>query len=209
MVEALHLEQIHDRAGAAGLRVHGADHAAVNPGLNDRAAAHLTGFQCDVDGAALQPPVLKLPGGFPDRIEFGMGKCVVIGVSPIISSGNHLALFDNDTADRDLPQRLCTAGLLQCQPHIVFICFSLPDGTLFFLLLAQLPSRDSGCDLAHRQSSCLLIPVSTFLPSAIEMSFQRVGPDSCVICISVIPHANWSEKRRLIAKIHAAVHTRG
>jgi hypothetical protein len=57
----------------------------------------------------------------------------------------------------------------------VFICFSLLGGALFFLLLTQLPSRDSGCDLAHRQSSRLLIPVSTFLPSAIDMSFLSLA----------------------------------
>ena len=121
MVEGGNLQQIHDGAGAAGLRIHSADHAAVDPGLDDRAGTHLAGLQGDVDGTAFEAPVAQNPGGFPDRVHLGVGDGIAVRISPVISPGDDFTLVYDHASDRDFVQEQGFFGLPDRFFHVFFI----------------------------------------------------------------------------------------
>ena len=121
MVELRHLQDVEERAGAAGLGVHGAYHDPVNAALHQGAGAHLAGLQGHIQGAAFEPPVTEFAAGFVDGRDFRVGERGMLVQTLIEAAGNDLPVLDDHAADGDLPDGGSAAGLMNGFFHELFV----------------------------------------------------------------------------------------
>ena len=117
VVELLHLEEVEDGPGAAGLGVGGADDDAVDARLDKSAGTHLAGLERDVHRAALEAPVAELAAGLADRDDLGVRERGVRREAAVEAAPDDPAVTDDDTADRDLAESHCALGLVDRFAH--------------------------------------------------------------------------------------------
>jgi len=114
-----------DRTDGAGLGIVGSVDEAPDARLKDRPQAHSAWLDGHVEGAARQAVVAGLAGRPADGLDLGVG-CRIIGRDrPVASPGQDLAVFHDDSADRDFALRGSLASLVQRQPHEMEIDFGL------------------------------------------------------------------------------------
>lgn len=121
MVEGFVLENVEKGTAAAGLRVHGAHDYSVDAGLNDGAGTHLAGLERNVEGAALEAPVVNKLGSLFDGGNLSVGKGGLVGVATIVAAADYLAFVDDDAADGNFAELVGLASFLQGFFHVFFI----------------------------------------------------------------------------------------
>ena len=145
MIELFHLQDVEYGPGAAGFRIHAADHDSGYPGLYYSTGAHLTRFQCYVHGTILQPPVSGMTASLPHRQQLCMSQYCFFFVPFIVSPGYDPVLADDNTADGDIPYGLgflCLADRLFHELLVLRILSHFPNPILISQYLSLNHSSD-------------------------------------------------------------------
>ena len=93
--------EVEDRPTGAGLGIIGAPDHQVQPRLPAARDAHGAGFERDIEGATREPVISDDLSGLTDGENFRMGRGVVELATSVASSGDDLAVTDDDRADRE------------------------------------------------------------------------------------------------------------
>ena len=121
MVEGFVLEDVEKGTATAGLGVHGTHDNSVDAGLNDGAGTHLTRFKRNIEGAALEAPVVYKLGSLFDGGNLCVGEGGLVGVATIVAAADYLAFVDDNAADGNFAELVGLAGFLQGFFHVFFI----------------------------------------------------------------------------------------
>ena len=162
MVKFFVLQDIQKRAAAARFVAGRADHDPVDPGLHQRAGAHLAGLERDIQSTPFQTPVADLLVGFADRRDLCVSQSGVVCVAPIVAAAYDAPVLDDHGADRNLSDGERFFGLLEGGLHVFDIFFGI---------------NSIGC-----QSG-----LSFSLVSAPEMSKKRTGERSLRYAFTLFP----------------------
>lgn len=120
MVKLGHFQYIQDRTCTSRLGIHAAHHYFRDTGLHNGTGAHLAGFQGHIERAFFQTPVADHFAGFVDRCDLCVRQCILVCISPVVTTTDDLTFMYNDTADGDFPQGI---GFFACF-RASFIYFS-------------------------------------------------------------------------------------
>ena len=120
MVKLGHFQYIQDRTCTSRLGIHAAHHYFRDTGLHNGTGAHLAGFQGHIERAFFQTPVADHFAGFVDRCDLCVRQCILVCISPVVTTTDDLTFMYNDTADGDFPQGIGFFRLLQSFLHIFF-----------------------------------------------------------------------------------------
>jgi hypothetical protein len=108
--------------GGAGSGIAGAEHESCNPGMNDRARAHHTGFQGAIERRSCEPIVRQMMRGLTHRDDFRMACGIVCRNRPVVTAADNLAVFrHNKRTDGNFSSRLRVAGFGQRLFHEMFV----------------------------------------------------------------------------------------
>ena len=118
MVELLHLKEIQNRTGAAGLGVRGADDNAVDTGLHQGAGTHLARLERHIHRAPFEAPVAELTAGLTNRDNLRMGERGVRREAAVEAPPDDASVADDDAADGDLAEFHGASGLMKSFLHV-------------------------------------------------------------------------------------------
>jgi hypothetical protein len=101
VVEPLVLHDIEKRSAGAGLGVWGAEDESWNPGQDDRARAHGTGFQRHIERTRVQTAGSEICRCGGDGNDLGMGGRILEGFNLVVAASDDSALVDDNRSNGD------------------------------------------------------------------------------------------------------------
>lgn len=103
----------------------------LDMGLDDRSGAHVAGLERHIQVTVEDVPGGKLSAGFGDTDQLGMERGILTCLAEIVRTGDDLAVFDDDTADRRFAEIVCFSGFFQRGTHEFFVSGKVFDVLVF------------------------------------------------------------------------------
>ena len=111
---------------AARFAVSGSVDKSLDAAVDDRAGAHRTRFDRDVERAVGKPPALQVFASFPQRDHFRVRGGIRNGFAQIVTAADHLAVTHDNGADGDFPDGRGAIRERQRLVHKLFVAQSSP-----------------------------------------------------------------------------------
>ena len=93
MVEPFLANEIVERSGSPGFRIHCADDEVLDTSEDNRSRAHRARFEGDGERAAAQVPAASNTGRFPQSEDFGVRGWVFVRFPTVAGARNEPSLF--------------------------------------------------------------------------------------------------------------------
>lgn len=126
MVKRVMIRNAKDAFNTARFAVGGAVDKPLDAAVDDRARAHRTRLDRDVERAVGKPPALQVFASFPQRDHFRVRGGVGNGFAQVVTAADHLAVTHDNGADRNFPDGRGAIRERQRLAHKLFVAQSSP-----------------------------------------------------------------------------------
>src|SRR6185437_15585134 len=139
---------------------------AADAGKRDRAGAHGAWLERDIEIAIGEPLAGKLFSGLANGQYLGMRGRIAVGKRPVPGCGDHLAVADDDTADRHLAGFSSHFGGSQRQIH---------ERGGVHASYCRNKSANARAFTSRRAPSCPATPTNTMIPRAAGVTASKAA----------------------------------